>query len=198
MAKYQETPMENHEADGIKEFDNNLPRWWLYGFYFTIIFGIGYLVQYHFMGSGNIMRDEYAQEVKEAEAKYKLAGVGAANAGARTMAVFKDAANIAEGKKLFTGANLCYTCHREDGGGLVGPNLTDDFWKHGSSVDSLVASIEHGYPEKGMLPYGNNTKLGEKEVMQIVSYIVSLHGTNPPNPKPVDKSDEKQETWNVQ
>ncbi|MFY7997219.1 MAG: c-type cytochrome, partial [Candidatus Kapaibacteriota bacterium] len=146
----------------------------------------------------NIMRDEYAQEVKEAEAKYKLAGVGAANAGARTMAVFKDAANIAEGKKLFTGANLCYTCHREDGGGLVGPNLTDDFWKHGSSVDSLVASIEHGYPEKGMLPYGNNTKLGEKEVMQIVSYIVSLHGTNPPNPKPVDKSDEKQETWNVQ
>ncbi|MCU0425854.1 MAG: c-type cytochrome [Candidatus Kapabacteria bacterium] len=199
MAKYQENPMEGHEADGIKEFDNSLPRWWLYGFYFTIFFSVVYMVQYHITGSGQVMRDEYAQEVKEAEAKYKLAGAGGSSAaGARMLTVFKDAENIAAGKKLFTGANLCYTCHREDGGGLVGPNLTDDYWMHGASVDSLVASIEHGYPEKGMLPYGNNAKISDKEIMQIVSYVVSLHGTNPPNPKPLDPEREKKEEWKIQ
>jgi cytochrome c oxidase cbb3-type subunit 3 len=198
MAKYQETPMENHEADGIKEFDNNLPRWWLYGFYFTIIFGIGYLVQYHFMGSGNVMRDEYAQEIKEAETKYKLAGGNVSGANNVKLTLFHDAENIAAGKKIFTGANLCYTCHREDGGGLVGPNLTDDYWIHGASLDSLVASVEHGYPEKGMLPYGNNTKLSDKEVMQVISFVVSMHGTNPPTPKPIDPAVEKQEVWNLQ
>lgn len=189
--------MENHEADGIKEFDNNLPRWWLYGFYFTIIFGIAYLVQYHFMGSGNVMKDEYAQEMKEAEVKYKLAAANTSNT-ARKLVLLTDPTNIAEGKKLFTGANLCYTCHREDGGGLVGPNLTDDYWIHGSSLDSIVASIEHGYPDKGMLPYGNNTKLSDKEVLQIASFVASMHGTNPPNPKPIDSAVEKKEEWKVQ
>jgi cytochrome c oxidase cbb3-type subunit 3 len=188
MAKYQENPMENHEADGIKEFDNNLPRWWLYGFYFTIIFSIGYMVQYHMTGNGDVMRQEYAQEMAEAKVKYKIAE----NTGSmKGLVVKNDPATIEAGKKLFVGANLCYTCHREDGGGLVGPNLTDDYWIHGNSPDSLAASIVNGFPDKGMLPYGNTTKMSDEEVMQVVSYIMSLRGTNPPNPKPIDPEREK-------
>jgi cytochrome c oxidase cbb3-type subunit 3 len=198
MSKYQEVPMDGHEADGIKEFDNNLPRWWLYGFYFTIAFSVVYMIYYHVQGSGYVMRDEYAQEIAEAEAKYNLSAKSGATGGdgaERKLAAFTDAENLAAGKALYTGANLCYTCHREDGGGLVGPNLTDDYWIHGASLEAIVKSIENGYPEKGMLPYGNNAKLSDKEVLQIASYVISLHGTNPPNPKPIDPEVEKQEEW---
>lgn len=190
MAQYQEHPMENHEADGIKEFDNNLPRWWLYGFYFTIIFGIAYMIQYHVVGNGDVMREEYAQEIAEAKTKYKLAEKKPESS--LKLVAFTDAANLAEGKKMYNGEQLCHTCHREDGGGLVGPNLTNDFWMHGNSLDSIVASIKHGYPEKGMLPYGNNTPIPDEKVLQIASFVLSLHGTNPPNPKAVDMAVEKE------
>jgi cytochrome c oxidase cbb3-type subunit 3 len=189
MAKYQENPMENHEADGIQEFDNNLPRWWLYGFYFTMIFAVAYMIQYHVLADGKVSANEYKQELAEAKIKYKLDDSKTVKAG-RTLVAFTDATNLEAGKKLFTGANLCYTCHREDLGGLVGPNLTDDKWMHGCSLDSIVASIEHGYPEKGMLPYGNNTKLSDEQVLQIASFVLSKRGTNPPNPKPVDPAEQ--------
>jgi cytochrome c oxidase cbb3-type subunit 3 len=190
MAHYQEHPMENHEADGIKEFDNNLPRWWVYGFIFTVLFGIGYMLQYHVFGNGDVMRQEYAQEMAEAKVKYKLTEKKPETA--MNLVAFTDKENLEEGKKLYLGEQLCHTCHREDGGGLVGPNLTNDYWLHGGSLDSIVASIKKGFPEKGMLPYGNNTPLPDKQVLQIASYVMSLHGTNPPNPKPVDMSDEKE------
>ncbi|TAE23458.1 MAG: hypothetical protein EAZ92_14650 [Candidatus Kapaibacterium sp.] len=190
MAQYQEHPMANHEADGIKEFDNNLPRWWIYGFYFTIIFGIAYMIQYHVVGKGDVMRQEYAQEVEEAKTKYKLAEKKP-ESNVKLVA-FTDAANLAEGKKMYNGEQLCHTCHRPDGGGLVGPNLTNDYWIHGNSLDSIVASIKHGYPEKGMLPYGNNTPIPDEKVLQIASFILSLHGTNPPDPKAVDMAVEKE------
>jgi cytochrome c oxidase cbb3-type subunit 3 len=190
MAQYQEHPMENHEADGIKEFDNNLPRWWLYGFYFTMLFGIAYMVQYHVMGKGDVSRQEYAQEVAEAKTKYKLADKKPESN--IKLVAFTDAANLEEGKKMYNGEQLCHTCHRPDGGGLVGPDLTNDYWLHGGSLDSIVASIKHGYPEKGMLPYGNNTPISDEKVLQIASFIKSLHGTKPANPKAVDMAVEKE------
>lgn len=190
MAQYQEHPMENHEADGIREFDNNLPRWWLYGFYFTIIFGIAYMVQYHIIGKGDVMRQEYAQELDEAKLKYKLTEKKPESTV--KLVAFTDAKNIDEGKKMFNGDQLCHTCHRPDGGGLVGPDLTNNYWIHGGSLDSIVASIKHGYPEKGMLPYGNNTPIPDEKVLQIASFVLSLHGTNPPNPKAVDMAVEKE------
>jgi cytochrome c oxidase cbb3-type subunit III len=190
MATYQEHPMANHEADGIKEFDNNLPRWWLYGFIFTVLFGIAYMVQYHVIGNGDVMNQEYTQEMTEAATKYKLAEKKPESAA--NLVAFTDKENLEAGKKLYLGDQLCHTCHREDGGGLVGPNLTNDYWMHGNSLDSIVASIKHGYPEKGMLPYGNNTPLPDKQVVQIASYVLTLHGTNPPNPKPVDMAVEKE------
>lgn len=190
---YQEHPMDGHEADGIKEFDNSLPRWWLYGFYFTIVFSIVYMIHYHIINSGDVMKQEYAREVEEASVKYKLSA--SKPTGARTLVALTDPQSLEAGKKMFTGDNLCHTCHRPDGGGLVGPNLTDDYWIHGNTLDSIVASIERGYPEKGMLPYGNSAKLSDEQVLQLASFVLSLHGTNPPNPKPIDPAIEKQIEW---
>jgi cytochrome c oxidase cbb3-type subunit 3 len=191
MAQYQEHPMDGHESDGIKEFDNSLPKWWLYGFYFTIAFGVAYMVHYHVLNPGDVMRQEYAQEIAEAKVKYKLAEKKPESSGA--LVAFTDPENIEAGKKLYLGDQLCHTCHRADGGGLVGPDLTNDYWIHGSSIDSIVASIKKGYPEKGMLPYGNNTPISDKQVLQIASFVMSLRGTNPPDPKPVDPAIEKEE-----
>ena len=82
--------------------------------------------------------------------------------------------------------NLCHTCHRKDLGGLVGPNLTDEFWRHGCSVDEMVQNVTTGFPPKGMLPFGSTQRLTDKELLQVVSYVISKHNSNPNNPKAID------------
>jgi len=175
-----------HEADGIREFDNALPKWWLYGFYFTIAFAIVYVVNYHVLstpwfGQKNIAA-EYALEMADA-------AKAAANrpGGTKGKVALTDAANLAAGEAIFMGQrNLCHTCHRKDLGGLVGPNLTDDLWRHGCSVDEMVANVTSGFPPKGMLPFGSTQRLTDKELLQVVSFVISKRGSNPVNPKAVD------------
>lgn len=178
----------DHEVDGIKEFDNNLPRWWLYGFYLTIIWSVVYIVNYHVLQDGQTQKNEYEAEVAQAAQLYKNAPK--ATSGKATL--LTDAASLAKGKEIFTGTNnLCYTCHKADGGGMVGPNLTDDYWIHGCSLEQIMKNITTGFPEKGMLPYGSNNKLTDEQLLQVASYVISLHGTNPPDPKPIDPEREK-------
>lgn len=188
MAQKYKDELLDHDADGIQEFDNQLPRWWLYGFYFTIAFAVVYLVIYHVTGSSPLSKGEYEQEMKAASANGK--GKSTANA---VVAPLTDAASLAAGKAIFTGNNnLCYTCHRADLGGQVGPNLTDNFWLHGCDFPSIMKSITTGYPEKGMLPFGSGAKLTDEQLLQVASFVVSMHGTNPENPKPVDPERDKE------
>jgi cytochrome c oxidase cbb3-type subunit 3 len=177
----------DHEADGIREFDNALPRWWLYGFYFTIILGTIYFVNYHVLATPLVgkagMVAEYNAEVEGAKAARAARGATAGTAAALTP--LTDPASLAAGKTIFEGPdNVCYSCHRPDLGGMIGPNLTDDRWLHGCGIDHIVQSIKTGYPLKGMMPFGTGKTLTDQQVLQVASYVLSKHGSNPSNPKP--------------
>jgi len=182
----------DHEADGIHEFDNALPRWWLYGFYFTIAFSCAYLINYHVLPRPLVghagMIAEYQADV-EAAARNAAQRPVAAHA---PVALLTDAANLAKGKAIFDSPDsVCFSCHRSDLGGLVGPNLTDDVWLHGCTVGDVVTSIKTGYPAKGMLPYGVGKTLTDDQVQQLASYVLSKRGSSPPNPKPPDPERDK-------
>jgi cytochrome c oxidase cbb3-type subunit 3 len=180
-----------HEADGIREFDNALPRWWLYGFYFTILFAAAYLVNYHVLPTPLVGRKTIAADyAAEMEAAAKIEAMRPA--GASHKFPLTDAASLAAGEAIFMGQrNLCHTCHRKDLGGLVGPNLTDDMWLHGCSVDEMIANVTSGFPPKGMLPFGSTQRLTNKELWQVVSFVISRRGSNPNNPKPIDPERDK-------
>ena len=179
----------DHEADGIREFDNALPRWWLYGFYFTIVIAIVYMLNYHVLATPLVgqrgMAAEYNADVAAASAAGAAKG-RSADAAVKLTAL-TDPASLAAGKAIFEGPdNVCYSCHRPDLGGMIGPNLTDDKWLHNCGVDAVVKSIKTGYPVKGMMPFGTGKALTDQQVLQVASYVMSKHGSNPPNPKPAE------------
>jgi cytochrome c oxidase cbb3-type subunit III len=177
-----------HEADGIREFDNALPRWWLYGFYFTIAFSVVYMVNYHVLPTPAFgrpgMAAEYAAEIARAKA---VAAARPSAAGNAVLVALTDANSLARGKAIFDGPdNVCFSCHRADLGGMVGPNLTDEHWLHGCSVQQVVTSIRTGYPMKGMMPFGTGKTLTDEQVLQLASYVLSKQGTKPDAPKPIE------------
>ena len=135
----KDTLLEGHDADGILEFDNDMPMWWLIGFIFTIVFAFGYLVQYH-MAAGPSSKQEYEQEV----AAFNKAKDPAGAQEQVALQPLTDAASLDAGKTIFNGsANTCFTCHRNDLGGMVGPNLTDEFWIHGGDLKSIMNTINN-------------------------------------------------------
>jgi len=170
----------DHEYDGIRELDNKLPRWWVWLFYATIIFAGIYLVNYHtHWGKGKLMAAEYADEMKAGEA-LKAAAMTKFEASMNTLQPSKDGDTIEKGHQTFL--RLCAPCHRADGGGLVGPNLCDDYWIHCSNFSDNVRTIWNGVPAKGMITWKNSLK--PSEVYSVASYIYTLRGTHPVNPKP--------------
>jgi cytochrome c oxidase cbb3-type subunit 3 len=181
----------DHEADGIREFDNALPRWWLYGFYFTIAFAVVYLVNYHVLPTplvGSSIEAEYRAEVAAASP----ASAAGAPAATVTLAALTDADSVAKGQAIFTSTtSLCSSCHRPDLGGLVGPNLTDDQWLHGCTAAEIVRNITTGFPPRGMLPYGGGPKLTDQQLLQVASFVLSKRGSHPPNPKAIDPARDK-------
>ncbi len=184
----------DHEADGIREFDNDLPRWWLYGFYVTIVFAVLYFVNFHVLATPIVgpasIAAEYDAEVHSARraALARRASLPAAAAVTR----FTDPENLGKGRALFESqTSLCSSCHRPDLGGLVGPNLTDEVWLHGCSITEVMTSIRTGYPVRGMLPYGSSSPLTDEQLRQVASYILSERGSQPANPKPADPERDK-------
>jgi cytochrome c oxidase cbb3-type subunit 3 len=189
MSNYEKDRLLEHDADGIREYDNRLPKWWLWGFYFTIFMAVVYLFYYHVYTGRDWNFLWYTQRGQEQEYTAEMAKFKPVNATAADLSAFSaksDAATLAAGEKIFQQTNLCYTCHRQDLGGLVGPNLTDDYWLHGGKFSDIMQSIMHGYPEKGMQKFGNGNSLTQDQVIAVASYVVSKHGSNPANPKPVD------------
>lgn len=174
----------DHEYDGIQELDNPMPPWWLYGFYFTIVLGVVYMFYFDVLGVGLTQAEEYDAEVALAEELYKPIEEVAPTVSFAELEVLSDEASIAAGKALYSSPkNLCTTCHGGQSEGLVGPNLTDDFWIHGCDLESIMTSIKTGFPTAGMPPYGSGAPLSDIELQQLASYIISLRGSNPPNAK---------------
>src|SRR4051794_32266155 len=178
MNEHEDPLLLEHEVDGIRELDNKLPRWWVWLFYATTIFAAVYMVYYHVLGSGDLMARDYAQEMKIGEA-IKSASMSKFEQNLATLEPSTDPQVISTGKATFL--KLCAPCHRADGGGLVGPNLTDDYWIHGSNFVDNVKTIWNGVPQKGMITW--KATLKPSEISAVASYIYTLRGTKPPNPK---------------
>lgn len=173
----------NHNYDGIQELDNNLPSWWVYGFYSTIVIAIFYMGFYHFSSYAQSSHDEYALEMKVAKEGIERYLAQQANSVDETnvIALF-DPNDLAAGKDIFN-AN-CSACHMASGGGApgsVGPNLTDEYWLHGGGIKNIFKTVKHGVPDKGMIAW--KTQMRPADIHKVSSYILSLQGTNPPNAK---------------
>lgn len=169
----------DHDYDGIKELDNSLPPWWKYGFYITIGVGLVYLLNYHVMGNGLNPTQEYAAEMDKAKIEKEAYEATNKDRVDENNVPMANAEGISAGKALFE-AN-CVACHLKDGGGNVGPNLTDDYWLHRGSLNDVYHTIKYGYADKGMQAWG--TTFNEKQISYLASYIKSLRGTKPATPK---------------
>ena len=173
----EEDILMHHDYDGIHELDNNLPPWWKYGFYLTIIWAFFYLLHYHVFGTGKLQLAEYNEEMRVADEQKKLLAANSINAS--TAKFLTDADAINSGKDIYT--KTCVTCHGPLGGGGAGPNLTDAYWIHGGGIKNVFNTISEGVPAKGMLSW--KTQYSPKQIEQISSYVLSLQGTNPPGGK---------------
>lgn len=178
MEKEQEMLLD-HDFDGIRELDNRIPPWFHLLFYGSIIFGIIYMIDFHVIGDGHVQADEYTAEVKQAEVERNILIKTGAFLNEETVTQLNDPATLSEGQEIFI--KNCATCHGQKGEGLVGPNLTDDYWIHGGGINNVFKTIKYGVPAKGMISW--QAQLDPKKIQAVGSYILSLHGTNPPNAK---------------
>lgn len=180
-------PMENegvllldHDYDGIKELDNELPPWWVYSFYACIVFSVVYLVRYEIL-DGDTQEMEFQKEMAQAKidvAAYKLTAPDMMDENKATL--LTDAADLAKGKVIFD--TNCMACHKADGGGQIGPNLTDDRWILGGGIKNVFVTVAKGGRDgKGMVPW--NGILKPTEIQLVASYLLSLQGTNPKDAK---------------
>jgi len=179
MEKEEEILLD-HEYDGIRELDNNLPPWWKYLFYATIVFAGWYMVYYHILGGPNQI-DEYEREIAVAELaiqKYKEESKDLIDAS--SVELLTDQSDLDNGKSIFE--QNCAACHQATGAGGIGPNLTDEYWILGGGIKNIYHVIsEGGRSGKGMVPWKGELK--PNEIAQVASYIVSLEGSNPPDAK---------------
>lgn len=161
--------IEGHDYDGIEEFDNDLPQWWKVGFYITIIFGVGYLLNYHVLNTGNLQEEEF--EIAMAKASEMYADVDL---------VYE---NAVEDEALLAGImpefeKNCGACHTKSGGGNTGPNLTDKYWIYGGDVNTLYETIKYGRKGESVMP-AQGAKYSNEQIYHLASYIISLQGSNP-------------------
>lgn len=170
----------DHNYDGIKELDNSLPPWWVYMFYATIVFAVVYLIRFEVLDGDNQIT-EYNNAVAEAKVsldKYKETATDLVDVS--TVTLLTDEKDLSRGKAIF---NLnCAACHATDGGGSIGPNLTDKHWILGGGIKNVFTTVSNGGRDgKGMVAW--NKILKPIDIAKVSSYIISLQGTAPANPK---------------
>ncbi|WP_432410083.1 cbb3-type cytochrome c oxidase N-terminal domain-containing protein [Rasiella sp. SM2506] len=170
----------DHNYDGIKELDNKLPPWWVYSFYASIVFAVVYMARYHIFDDIN-QDEEYDLAVAEAQIEIENYKKTAKNlVDVNTVVVLTDPADITAGKNIFT--QNCIACHKADGGGGIGPNLTDNYWILGGGIKKVFNTIsEGGRDGKGMVSWKSD--LTPLEMAQVSSYVLQFKGTTPAEPK---------------
>ena len=148
------------ESDGIEEYDNPMPNWWVGLFYATIIWAAGYVAYYHFIAQKSYVK-ALAAQVAEAEARWPKS--------TQLATVEQTPAAIAAGEAVYQ-AN-CVACHGPGLQGGIGPNLTDSVWLHGRTPQEIVATITNGVAAKGMPTWG--PILGNEKIGEVAAYIIS-------------------------
>lgn len=174
----------DHDYDGIKELDNSLPPWWVYLFYACIVFAVVYLVRFEVMGGDN-QETELKKEMAQAQidiAEYKKTAPDLMDE--KTVTLLTAPADLGAGKAIFM--KNCIPCHRADAGGQIGPNLTDDNWILGGGIKNVFHTITNGGRDgKGMIAW-SKSGMKPKDIQLVASYVLSLRGSNPKDPKAPD------------
>jgi cytochrome c oxidase cbb3-type subunit 3 len=175
----EESVATDHEYDGIRELDNNLPPWWKYGFYLSIVVAFVYLLNYHVFKISDLPREAYEKELVSAEKSVQeYLKSQALNVDENSVVYKNDPAVLKAGKSIFD--QYCKVCHGAEGQGLVGPNFTDDYWLYGGDIKDIFKTVKYG-AKNGMKSWKD--ELNPVQMQSVASFIKSLKGTQPPNPK---------------
>lgn len=168
-----------HSYDGIRELDNPIPTWFTTAFLLTILFSAVYLYRYHVARTAPLQLEELKIAMAKADAEHEAYLATAASSIDENNVAVMTGGDLEAGKKVFT--TLCAACHKADGGGLVGPNLTDDYWLHGGRLQDIFKTVKYGVPAKGMISW--KEQLTPQQMAQVSNYILTLGGTRPPDAK---------------
>ncbi len=173
--------MLDHNYDGIRELDNHLPPWWKWLFYFTIGFAAVYLMVFEVFNTLPTQLQEYDNEVAYAQqqALKRQASNPVAAIDENSVEATADALALADGKQTFL--TTCASCHRRDGGGDIGPNLTDEYWLHGGTIKDVFKVVRHGVAGTNMIAWEG--VISPEKMRNVASYVLTLQGSNPANPK---------------
>lgn len=172
--------MDDHSYDGISELDNFMPPWLQWVFIGSIAFAVVYFVHYSVLGNGPTGVEEYEEELRiEALAAEVRKATQAASIDENSVVFDESEGALSAGKSIFESS--CAACHAADGGGGVGPNLADEYWLHGGSIQDVFKVVKYGVIEKGMIPWQD--QLSAEQIQQVSSYILTLKGTTPATPK---------------
>jgi cytochrome c oxidase cbb3-type subunit III len=175
----EESIMMDHEYDGIRELDNNLPPWWKWGFYVSIVFAVVYLLHYHVFKTGDLQAQEYEKSIAKADAEVKAYLEKAAlNVDENSVVLLTDAEALSKGKDIYI--KNCAVCHGQAGEGVVGPNLSDKFWLYGGGISDVFKTVKYG-AERGMQAWAD--KLNPVEMQQVSSFILNLDYTEGKEPE---------------
>ena len=182
----------DHEYDGIQEFDNPTPGWWTAVFLISCLFSVFYIIFFHMGQQGWTMYDSYESDVAN-NLKLQFAEIGELSAdGPTLLRLLKDSKLLTIGKAAYK-AN-CVSCHGADASGLVGPNLTDDYWKNVHKIQDIVQIVNNG-AANGAMP-GWKTRLHSNEIVLVSAYVASLRGQNLPGPR--GQEGEEIPAWDVE
>lgn len=177
-----------HAFDGIVEFDNRMPNWWLWSFYLACIFSIAYWVHYHTLGVGDLPIEVYNREQAAAAVRAEEDAARNPVTDESLRKIASEPAVVQAGETIFKDPTKCALCHRPDGGGSIGPNLTDEFWVYGNTPMDIYTSILKGRPG-GMLAH---EAFGTTFVQRATAYVLSIQNTNVPNGKAPEPNAKKQ------
>lgn len=170
----------DHTYDGIQELNNPTPVWFNALFYSTIVFAIGYLLVYHVFGWGMNQEQEYLAEMQAAEKqRLEFLATSGTNIDENSVELDLSPEMVISGQEIYL--QNCGMCHGNQGEGMIGPNLTDEYWLHGGDIKDIFRVVKYGVPDKGMVPW--ESSLTPVQIAQVSNFIMSLGGTNPPNPK---------------
>jgi cytochrome c oxidase cbb3-type subunit 3 len=176
---HEQDRLTGHAYDGIEEYDNPLPRWWSWIFALSIVFAVLYF-SITTLSGGQLSAQAYYDRAVAAELKKQMAG-GLLKADAATLLnLSKDSETLQAGQSIF--ATNCVACHNRDGSGLIGPNLTDDFYLHLRKIEDIPDVVTKGRNNGAMPAWGN--RLSPNEVVQVSAFVASLRGQNKPSARP--------------
>jgi cytochrome c oxidase cbb3-type subunit 3 len=168
------------DFDGIRELDNKIPPWFNLLFLITVIIAVLYMLNFYVFKTGKLQYQEYDEEMRQAAIEKAELIKSGVLVNENNVTRLMDAASLTAGRDIFK-VN-CVPCHGPEAGGVIGPNLTDDYWIHGGGIKNIFHTITYGVPAKGMISW--QTQLNPRQIQEVASYIMSLHGTHPANAKP--------------